>query len=89
MEQRASASEISKIASDIIQHLGGRENILEFENCITRLRFQLKELQKEENDALKKAGVLAVYHSGSELQLVVGSDIFYIADEIQKQIGNP
>lgn len=86
LNQVESNQEISQFTLEIIKHLGGIENIQLFENCITRLRFQLKHQERMNEDGLRRVGVLAIYESGQELQLVVGSSIFVVADEIQRQI---
>ena len=36
----------SKIAADILRLVGGKENVASVTNCMTRLRFQLKDHKK-------------------------------------------
>ena len=50
-----------QLANDIIKHVGGKENILSLVHCITRLRFQLKDESKADDDILKNMeGVVTV-----------------------------
>jgi glucose-like phosphotransferase system IIB component len=43
-------------ADDILAGLGGADNIVEIEPCITRLRTEVKDGSKVDEAALKKAG---------------------------------
>ena len=56
----------------IIEKLGGKENILSVENCMTRLRLDIKSIEKVNINELKKLeGVLGVVE-GDGVQVVVG-----------------
>ena len=45
-----------QLAKDIVQNVGGNENIRSLTHCITRLRFQLADEAKANDEVLKKIG---------------------------------
>ncbi|SDD02258.1 PTS system, beta-glucosides-specific IIC component [Terribacillus halophilus] len=65
-----------QLAKDIIQHVGGRENVNGVVHCITRLRFKLKDEDKANTDALKNMDdVVTVLKSGGQYQVVIGNHV--------------
>lgn len=65
-----------QLAKDIIQHVGGKENVNSLTHCITRLRFKLKDEGKANTDVLKNMdGVVTVIQSGGQYQVVIGNHV--------------
>lgn len=65
-----------ELAKEILEKVGGSENITGLTHCATRLRFNLKDEGKAQTDALKKvAGVMGVINKGGQYQVVIGSDV--------------
>lgn len=65
-----------QLAKDIIQNVGGKENVKSVVHCITRLRFKLKDEAKANTDALKNMeGVVTVMKSGGQYQVVIGNHV--------------
>lgn len=76
---------LSPKAYAIVKALGGYENITTFNNCTTRLRYSIKEMNKVDQAALKKAGAMGVIKiSDNDLQIIVGTD----ADRLNCEIEN-
>lgn len=70
------ASKYDGLARIIIQNVGGRENIISLEHCITRLRFKLKDEGKANTDVLKATdGVVTVMQAGGQYQVVIGNHV--------------
>lgn len=69
-------------ATQIVAGLGGQENITDLEPCITRLRVEVVDPDKVDEEALRAAGAFGVVRSGSVVQVVVGPT----ADQIATQI---
>jgi N-acetylglucosamine PTS system EIIB component len=67
----------------ILAALGGADNIIEIEGCITRLRCELEDGSVVDEPALKKAGAIGVMKAGSVIQVVVGPEADTIASDIQ------
>lgn len=65
-----------QLARDIIQHVGGKENVNGVVHCITRLRFKLKDESKANTEVLKEMdGVVTVIKSGGQYQVVIGNHV--------------
>lgn len=65
-----------KLAEDIVQYVGGKENINSLTHCITRLRFKLKDENKASDERLKAMdGVVTVMKSGGQYQVVIGNHV--------------
>ena len=70
-------------AERILAALGGAENIVEIEPCITRLRAEVDDPRLVDEPALKAAGAHGVLRSGSVVQVVVGPQADTIASDIE------
>lgn len=67
----------------ILAALGGAENVIDIEGCITRLRCELEDGSVVDEAALKKAGAHGVLKVGSVVQVIVGPEADTIASDIQ------
>ena len=74
---------MSSKAEQILAGLGGAENIVEIEACITRLRTEVKDGARVDQAALKAAGAHGVMASGTIVQVVVGPEADNLADDIE------
>ena len=80
-------SNYSEIAGKILEGLGGKENITSLDNCITRLRVEVKEYTAVDEKVIKASGVSGVIRpSKTSVQVVVGTQVQHVADEIKKLI---
>lgn len=70
-------------AQKILAALGGRDNIIEIEPCITRLRCELEDGSVVDEKALKALGAHGVMRSGNVVQVVVGPEADTIASDIE------
>ncbi|MDY0406727.1 beta-glucoside-specific PTS transporter subunit IIABC [Virgibacillus sp. 179-BFC.A HS] len=65
-----------QLAKDIIENVGGKENVNSVFHCITRLRFKLKDESKAQTEVLKNMdGVVTVMKSGGQYQVVIGNHV--------------
>ncbi|OLR60163.1 PTS beta-glucoside transporter subunit EIIBCA [Anaerostipes sp. 494a] len=80
----------AKIASQVIENVGGKENIKSVQHCATRLRLQLKNNDLRNEDAISDVeGVKGVFLTQSQFQIIFGSGLVnLVCDEVQKQLGN-
>lgn len=66
----------TQLAQDILDHVGGRDNMTSVKHCVTRLRFTLKDEDKADTDYLKKRdGVVTVVKAGGQYQVVIGNHV--------------
>ncbi|NUR59590.1 MAG: PTS transporter subunit EIIB [Catenulispora sp.] len=70
-------------AEQIIAGLGGADNIVELEPCITRLRTEVRDGSKVDEATLKAAGAHGVMKVGNNVQVVVGPEADALADDIE------
>ncbi|QGK69661.1 PTS sugar transporter [Allosaccharopolyspora coralli] len=70
-------------AAAIVAALGGGDNVVEIEPCITRLRCEVEDGAKVDEPALKSAGAHGVMRSGTIVQVVVGPEADNIAADIE------
>lgn len=78
--------DITAIAKEIIENLGGKENLAVINNCMTRLRLNVKEQEKVNFENLEKSDYIMRVIKSDTLQLVVGpGKSKKIADEMRKQ----
>lgn len=70
-------------AEQILAALGGDENIIDLEPCITRLRVEVKDGTLVDEAALKATGAFGVMRSGTVVQVVVGTEADTLASDIE------
>jgi PTS system N-acetylglucosamine-specific IIB component len=70
-------------AKQIVNGLGGADNILDIEPCITRLRTEVRDPSLVDEAALKAAGAYGVLRSGQVVQVVVGPEADTLASDIE------
>ena len=77
-----------KIAQQILQLVGNKQNIIGVSHCFTRLRFQLKDNNKANREKLLQTeGVISVVESSGQYQVVLGNKVTKIYDALLPLIG--
>ncbi|MEF1185850.1 N-acetylglucosamine-specific PTS transporter subunit IIBC [Vibrio sinaloensis] len=89
MEKEAN-EDVSELAKDYIQAIGGADNILEVDNCITRLRLSVKDSSAADSDKLKQLGAAGVVPIGKGgLQVIVGlGKVDKVAEQMKKALAS-
>lgn len=65
-----------EIINDLIDRVGGRENILSLSHCITRLRFVLQDVDKADPEAIRATpGVKGCFNSAGQFQVIIGTEV--------------
>lgn len=81
-EMSLSHSNYYYMAKKILQFVGGKDNVISYNNCMTRLRVKVKDFDKVNADAIKKTGALAVVKvSDNDLQIVIGTDVHKVYED--------
>ena len=72
-------------ASRFIDGLGGKDNIVELDNCATRLRMEVADVSKVDDTALKRAGAAGTMKPGGKsVQVVYGLNVQFVKDAMEK-----
>ncbi|WP_373779880.1 N-acetylglucosamine-specific PTS transporter subunit IIBC [Jeotgalibaca porci] len=72
-------------AETILVGLGGPDNIRSIDNCATRLRLEIEDMDKINESKIKSAGVPGLNRvSKHDLQVIVGTEVQFVADELIK-----
>lgn len=68
------ALDYRKCAQEIVDHIGGRENVAQAAHCATRLRLVIKDNSKVDKEYLDNVeGVKGMFESNGQLQLIIGT----------------
>lgn len=75
----------SVMAQEIYAGLGGKENLVSIDNCITRLRLEVKDMSLIDEAKIKATGAAGIVKVGqTSLQVIVGTQVQFVADELKK-----
>ncbi len=77
--------DFTEIARIVLEGVGGKENVTVIDNCITRLRLEVKDYTLVDEKKIKSAGVPGVIRpSKTAVQVIVGTKVQFVADEFKK-----
>ncbi|KRL32529.1 PTS transporter subunit EIIB [Liquorilactobacillus uvarum] len=75
--------EFKAMGVEILKKIGGKENVASVTHCMTRLRFNLKDMSfPNDNEVKKIKGVLGVMRAGGQYQVVIGQTVNEVYDEV-------
>ncbi|WP_293983269.1 PTS transporter subunit EIIC [uncultured Clostridium sp.] len=80
--------EIAEKAPAVLEALGGPENIVSVDACITRLRVEVKDKSKVDKDRLKSLGAAGVMEVGKGIQAIFGAKADGYKNAINDILGN-
>ncbi|WP_110113044.1 N-acetylglucosamine-specific PTS transporter subunit IIBC [Bacillus sp. CGMCC 1.16541] len=81
-----SNSNYAKLADSYVEALGGQDNLVEIDNCVTRLRLKVKNTSVVNEARLKQLGAKGVIKlSDTDLQVIVGTDVEFLSNELKKK----
>lgn len=81
-------SEIAEKAPAVLAALGGEENIVSVDACITRLRVEVKDKSKVDKAKLKSLGAAGVMEVGNGIQAIFGAKADGYKNAINDILGN-
>lgn len=73
-----------KVAQKIYDGLGGRDNIVNFDFCATRVRAEVKDGSKVSPDMIKSAGVTNVIARDKSVQVIIGPKVQFVVDAMDR-----
>lgn len=70
------AKDYSSLTNDVLEKVGGPDNVIGLFHCATRLRFRLKDKTKIDAEGIKSVpGVLGTVDDANGIQVVIGNDV--------------
>ena len=80
-----SNNSFTDVAKIVLEGVGGKENVVSADNCITRLRLEIKDYTLVDEKQIKSAGVAGVIRPGkNSVQVIIGTQVQFVADEFKK-----
>ncbi|WP_046176166.1 N-acetylglucosamine-specific PTS transporter subunit IIBC [Domibacillus indicus] len=80
-----SGSRFEHTAAVIYDGLGGGANVISVDNCVTRLRVEVRDMESVDQEKIKSTGVPGIHIVGPHsIQVIVGTNVQFVADEIAR-----
>jgi len=80
-----SENKFANMAKVIYEGLGGDANVTSVDNCVTRLRIEVKDMNAVDQNKIKSTGIPGINIVGPQsIQVIVGTQVQFVADEIEK-----
>ena len=77
-----------KLSKELVAAVGGKENIVSLQHCMTRLRFELKDESEANDEAIEKNdGVVSLIKKGGQYQVVIGTHVHDVYLDVCKVAG--
>lgn len=81
----ASIDKTAVMAAKIYEGLGGDNNVTSVDNCTTRLRVEVKDMEQVDEAKIKTTNIPGINIVGKHsIQVIVGTNVQFVADEILK-----
>ena len=81
------SGDMNELAIKYIDALGGYDNIVSVDNCVTRLRLGVKDNGIIEDKNLTKLGAKGIMRPGKKnIQVIVGTNVQFVADAIKAEL---
>ncbi len=78
-------NDFTAMAEIILEGCGGKENIASIDNCITRLRLEVKDRLLVDEKKIKASGAAGVIRPGkTSVQVIIGPKVQFVFDEFKK-----
>ncbi len=74
------------LAAEIVQGLGGKENIESVDNCFSRLRVKVKDAVIVDESTLKGTGAAGVIKNGENIQVVYGPKVNGVRNSVDRYL---
>jgi glucose-specific phosphotransferase system IIBC component len=86
-DMQEAAATGNSLAADILEAMGGKENITHLDACITRLRVSVNDIKKVDKNRLKALGAAGVLEVGNNIQAIFGPKSDQLKEQIKKVAG--
>ena len=72
---------------DIVEGLGGKENIISVTNCMTRLRVEVKDLALVDDAKINKFKNSGIVKKGTNVQIIIGLQVGHVKSDVCAALG--
>lgn len=79
-------NDYTAIAKAVLEGLGGASNVATVDNCITRLRLEVKDSNLVNEKAIKAVSSGVIRPSKTSVQVIIGPKVQFVADEFKKLV---
>ena len=80
--------DFQQLAKQVVEDIGGKDNIQSLTHCVTRLRFKLKDRSLADKEAVSRIkGVINVVEQGGQFQVVIGNEVTKAYDAVVELTG--
>lgn len=84
-ESNSNGGKFAVMAAKIYDGLGGDANVTSVDNCVTRLRIEVKDMDVVDQSKIKSTGIPGINIVGpNSIQVIVGTQVQFVADEMEK-----
>ena len=87
-KQEENRGEQTSRAAEILDGLGGRENLSDVDCCATRLRITVKNPESVNDAKLRSTGASGVIRKGNGIQVIYGPKVTVIKSELEELLGH-
>ena len=78
-------NDYTAMAEIILEGLGGKDNVVSIDHCITRLRLEVKDRLLVDEKKIKSSGASGVIRPGkTSVQVIIGPKVQFVYDEFKK-----
>ena len=78
-------NDYTAMAEIILEGLGGKDNVVSIDHCITRLRLEVKDRLLVDEKKIKSSGASGVVRPGkTSVQVIIGPKVQFVHDEFKK-----
>ena len=84
-KEPASNRAFVEIAAIVLEGVGGKDNVVSIDNCITRLRLEIRDSSLIDEKKIKSSGAPGVIRpNAGNVHVVIGQNVQFVADEFKK-----
>jgi PTS system trehalose-specific IIC component len=81
-------AKFTKQAEELLEYIGGKENISAVSHCVTRMRFVLNDTKKADMEKIEKIGcVKGTFTQAGQFQVIIGNEVSDFYNEFVKVSG--
>ena len=79
-------NDYTAIAKTVLEGIGGVANVTSVDNCITRLRLEVKDSTLVNEKKVKSVSAGVIRPSKTSVQVIIGPKVQFVADELKKLV---